>query len=225
MDSASRSQSSNYYLTHSSDLMKQFDKMIKKSDKAIALHLGNEVGKVLDDARHDFEANISEIPYIGGKKNPLTETMVQSAVCLSLYRALKRNGNSGEEAGQMILDSFEAILSSYPKVFLRLHGRMQFTKYWLNKVRKGATESQKALYPGAWVFTFVEGDGNTFDWGTDYSECGICKFFEAQGASELTPYLCQTDFILDELEGTGLVRTETIADGGTKCDFRLKRHS
>jgi hypothetical protein len=74
-----------------------------------------------------------------------------------------------------------------------------------------------------WVWSFVEGDGAEFDFGTDITECAIKKFLCAQGADELTPYLCRIDFAVSRAFGMGLSRTMTIAEGGEKCDFRYKR--
>jgi hypothetical protein len=68
----------------------------------------------------------------------------------------------------------------------------------------------------------VEGNGQDFDWGVDYTECGICKFYQAQGAYELVPYLCALDFPSSEAADAGLVRTTTLGTGGLRCDFRYK---
>jgi hypothetical protein len=38
-----------------------------------------------------------------------------------------------------------------------------------------------------------------------------------------TPQNWRQDFIASELEGTGLVRTMTLADGADRCDFRYKK--
>jgi ribosomal protein L37AE/L43A len=42
----------------------------------------------------------------------------------------------------------------------------------------------------------------------------------AQDAKELTPYLCNTDYVISKAMGTGLRRTMTLAWGCEKCDFR-----
>jgi hypothetical protein len=67
------------------------------------------------------------------------------------------------------------------------------------------------------------GDGKKFDYGCDHKECGIVKFFHKQGADELTPYMCKLDFLYSDALDEGLVRTSTIAGGGTVCNFRFKR--
>jgi hypothetical protein len=113
-------------------------------------------------------------------------------------------------------------LYSYPKLLRRVVGRWSFTGYNMNKLKKHAPTSQKRLYPEDWVWSFVEGDGKEFDYGIDVMECGVCKFFHAQGADELTPYMCRLDFALSEAFGMDLVRTMTIAEGGEKWDYRFK---
>jgi hypothetical protein len=90
-------------------------------------------------------------------------------------------------------------------------------------MERGATESQKRLYPENSLWRFVQGEGKEFDFGMDMTECAICKFFHAQGADELTPYMCLTDFAVSKALGMGLIRTTTLAEGGVKCDFRYKR--
>ena len=73
------------------------------------------------------------------------------------------------------------------------------------------------------MFTFVEGDGKTFDYGVDYLECAPCKFLQQQGAPELGPYLCVADVVYSEMLDWGLIRTQTLADGGDRFDFRFKK--
>jgi len=90
-------------------------------------------------------------------------------------------------------------------------------------MKKCAAESQKRLYPGDWVWSSFEGDGKEFDSGADFTECAICKFFRAQDASDLAPYLCRTDFAVSRAFGMGLVRTMTLAEGEDRCDFNYKR--
>jgi hypothetical protein len=73
------------------------------------------------------------------------------------------------------------------------------------------------------VCTFVEGDGEAFDYGLDVTECGICKFYRAHGAGGLAPYMCLSDYVVSRAFGRGLVRYKTIAEGAEVCDFRYKQ--
>ncbi|MEE8472388.1 MAG: L-2-amino-thiazoline-4-carboxylic acid hydrolase, partial [Dehalococcoidia bacterium] len=68
----------------------------------------------------------------------------------------------------------------------------------------------------------VFGDGD-FDLGVDYVACGNYRFVRDQGAEEFAPYVCMSDIALSDAMGWGLIRTETLADGCLRCDFRFKR--
>ena len=57
----------------------------------------------------------------------------------------------------------------------------------------------------------------------DITECGICKFYQANEAGELSPYICLSDYVVSKAFDRGLVRYQTIAEGAAKCDFRYKK--
>ena len=213
------------YLNQKSRLLKDFDKTVKKHGKKLLIshYDSNLADTIVKKSRHEYENLISEIPDIGGKKNSSQTNLIMSAQCLALYRSLKSHGKNAGEAGQLIYELEEAQLTSVPRWILLLVGRWRFTKYSLNKMKKQAVESQNRRYPEDIVFTFLKGDGKEFDYGKDITECAICKFFHAQGADELVPYLCRTEFAVSRALGLGLVRTMTIAEGGKKCDPRFKR--
>ncbi len=212
----------NYYTSQARKLLKDFDKYTRKhARKTIASNYGDHVtDTLLREGRQEYEALIPELPYIGGKKNRLTANLIASAWCLALYRVLKTRGKTAEEVGTILHESVEAQLRSYPRFVVRLVGRWMFAKF---RLKKYAAESQKRRYPEDWVCSFIQGDGKQFDFGIDYTECAICKFFHAQGAGEFTPFLCLLDFPMSKAMGTGLVRTMTLAEGAEKCDFRFKR--
>lgn len=214
-----------YYRSQRLKLLKDFDKTVKKYGRKILVRrYGNALADtIVKESRQEFEVLIPELPYIGGKKNPWTKILIQCAGFLALYRVLKAHGKTVEEAGRLAYELVEAQLLSYSKLLRRLMGRWSFTRYELNKLRRQAAASQKRLYSGDWVMSFVQGDGKEFDYGIDITECAICKFFHTQDADELTPFGCLTDFATSKALGMGLVRTMTIAEGAEKCDFRFKR--
>jgi hypothetical protein len=99
-------------------------------------------------------------------------------------------------------------------------GRLQFSKLTIRKMQEAARNSQECKYPGDWVFEGVVGDGKQFNYEIDYTECVIMKFEDAQDAKELTPSICNTDYVISKAIRTGLRRTKTLAWGCEKCDFR-----
>ncbi len=162
------------------------------------------------------------VPYIGGDANELTSNLVQSAGALAYYQVMKTHGKPLPEIGQILYEGFDAQMAATPGLVSGFMGAAQSLGLTGQQVKHDAVISQQRQYPEDWVFTYVAGDGVAFDWGVDYTECGVCKFYHAQGADEFTPYLCQLDFPISRAFKMGLQRTETLAQGGRRCDFRYK---
>jgi hypothetical protein len=227
--SSRRSESSgeaveDYYTSRRTELLGDFDELREHTDKILIASHGEEFADAIDaEARQEFESLIPEIPYIGGDDNELTDELIQATMALALYRAMKKQGKTVEEIGEVLYRTVEAMASSYPRILTRAIGFYQMSGLGQRPMRRAALESQQRVYPEGWVFHFVEGDGEEFDWGIDFTECGIVKFFRTQGAAELAPYMCLADYPISEALGTGLIRKTTIAGGAERCDFRFKR--
>jgi hypothetical protein len=211
-----------YYVARRSELLRDFDRNKKHAGRILASHYGDLADTIWKEARREYEALIPKIPYIGGRKNPTQTSLIRSTWALALFRALKNHGKAAEEAGNICYEMTEAPLYSYPGLLRNLVGRWYFRRF-RSSMEKAAAERQKRLYPEDSLSTFIQGDGKEFDFGMDTTECAICKFFHAQGADELTPYMCLTEFAVSKALSMGLVRTTTLAEGGEKCDPRYKR--
>lgn len=205
------------------DLLRDFDKSAARIDHLFVLRFGEEqAGRYVLEARQEYELLIPQLPDLGGRQ-PFTRFIIATAWFLAIYRVLQRQGRSLEETGQLVYDASEAYLKAVPGFARRFLGFMSFSPRYLRKLKIRAAESQLHKFPGDYVYTYIEGDGITFDYGVDYTECAACKFLESQGALELAPYLCAVDKLYSDLLGWGLARTMTLADGHDKCDFRFKK--
>lgn len=85
-----------------------------------------------------------------------------------------------------------------------------------------ARTSQKSPYPADFEYEVIDGEGQAFDWGINYRRCGIVHYFRAQCADELSPHMCWLDNVMYPAIGIGLVRTGTLAQGCSHCDFRFR---
>ena len=81
-------------------------------------------------------------------------------------------------------------------------------------------ENHRKQYPNDWVVDFLPGEGK-YAFGFDYLECGVCKLCRDEGCPELAKYLCRLDYMLVEIMGLHLDRTQVLAEGKEKCDFRF----
>jgi hypothetical protein len=200
-----------YYTSHRDVFLAGFDRTSLLLCKLAARRYGDRMADaVVREAREAYQSLLPALPYVGGKESPATGWINLAATSLAVYRAL-----------QAQYEVATAQLSRYPGFVYRWLGRRQFGKMMArDKVYLARTQAR--TYPGDWVGTFVEGDGQDFDVGIDYTECGACKFLRAQGADEVAPYLCLTDLVVSRACGFGLKRTMTLAEGDATCDFRYK---
>jgi hypothetical protein len=202
-----------------------FNWVSKKIKPIVVRRYGERLAdSVAWDAEHEYEALIPHLPYLGGARNFDTFLIIAVAMFLAVYKPLESRGKPVEEIGDVVYEAAEAFFASIPRSLTRLYGRLHFTRYSMRQAQKTATESQRRQHAGDWVFAFVEGDGEAFDWGQDFAECGVIKFFQAQDAVEFAPQMCRLDFVFSDAFGWGLARTTTLARGDEKCDFRFKRN-
>jgi len=214
-----------YYTSQRKKLLNDLDKVIKRMRPDLNERYGETTAGILrQDALAEYEKLIPQFPYIGGKDNPLTKNLVQAAWGLALYRALQAQGGTVEDVGELLHLGYTQIMHRIPRFLRRWLGRRKFSPRQIQKMKARARVSQQRRYPGDWVYEVIEGDGQTFDVGMDYTECGIVKFMQQQDAEELMPYLCNLDYVSFGAIGMELIRTKTLGWGCDCCDFRIKKN-
>jgi hypothetical protein len=144
-----------------------------------------------------------------------------SAAALAFYQTMKAHSQPVEQTGRVMYRAMEAMFS-FNDPLAMAQSRDPNGKAAQDEFLRLESWLMKSPYPGDWKMTFVKGDGKSFDFGVDYTECGIVKFYQAHQAEELARYMCLGDFPLSKPLNSGLARTTTLALGGKKCDFRWK---
>lgn len=211
-----------YWVTNHKNLMEDFDSIIQPAEGFIAEKLNaGEASMVAKEARANYESLLPQVPYIGGDDNQLTEVLYMSTAGLALYQALKAHGQPVDEAGRVMYRVMEKLFT-FNDPMMSAHLRNPTGKEEQDAYRVIEKWTAKSPYAGDWKMNFVEGDGVNFDFGVDYTECGVVKFYKSHGAFDLAKYMCLGDFPISRSTGTGLVRTTTLGSGGPKCDFRFK---
>jgi hypothetical protein len=212
-----------YYVSRKRRLLRDFDRMVSRVRGVLVSPYGEEQTDALIGAvRREYESLLPQLPYVGGKQ-PYTQFIIGTAWSLAIYRVLRAQGETLEAVGRLIYEMDWAYLKAYPRFLRRLFGSATFSRRHIRRLRQGAAKLQERRYPGNYVYTFVEGDGETFDYGVDYVECAACTFLQRQGTPELGPYLCAADAVYSELLNWGLIRNQTLAEGADRCDFRFKK--
>ncbi len=215
----------NWYLEHKSGLMRQVRFALRHYRKHLVATYGKAEGEAIArESLQGFEVLLPEIPYIGGDENRYTKNLYLTAAMLAMYRSLQARGTSVEEAARLIYLGTASFFNSFPTRWLmRWQGRRMLGPKRIEQLRRDAARSQERRYPDDWVFEFVEGDGHDCEMRMDFSECGIVKYLDREGAPELAPYLCWIDYPQFAALRLRLDRTETLAQGGRCCDFRVSR--
>jgi hypothetical protein len=209
---------------HTEKLVSRFERSLKRSGGALVDRYGEDAAAAMRlEMLDEYRGLIPKVPDIGGRRNIYFRNLEQAPWALAMYRVVVRHGGSLEDAGELIHRMIRAEMERVPRVVRSLMGRYLFTRIRQRKLERAARRSQARQYPGDWVLERVEGDGESFDFGVDMIECGIVKFFHAQGAEELTPYGCDLDYVMFEAMGIGFRRTKTLAWGCDRCDFRISR--
>ncbi len=178
---------------------------------------------IVRNARRAYEDLIPRIPCIGGARNRWSRNLVESVELLSLCLAMRKSGAALGEIEDVVRSGMLRRLSHYPRAVLRLLGRLQFSRAFVRSLDRQARETQKRTYPENFVAEIVASGDGSFDWGIDFTECAIQKLFRMLGVSEYLPLICRLDHLSSDAFGLGMVRTETLAEGGTRCNPRLKR--
>lgn len=214
----------NDYVNRKKKLMQAFDKTMGWFRPHLEELYGKEFAdQVLREARIEYERLVPLTPFVGGSKVHMTEDLMESVRILAYLRVLKAHEKTVDESKEILYRSLETRFAQYPGFVLKLGSIRAFSKPFVRYLQRQAKESQQRKYPQGFVFDFVPGDGKEFNWGLDIYECGICKFYQAQNASEFMKMVCSIDYVLSDKLGYGLYRTETLAEGAEKCNPRLKR--
>ena len=204
-----------YYVKRKRVILRQFDAASVIAKNSILEIFGEKkYNEIHINAREKLEDLLPQVPYIGGKENHLTESLVNSVILLPLLLEFEKQGLSFKDIGTLTYNIFEAFYKVIPMP------DDLFSNEYINKAKEDAIKSKERDYPGNWVFDYIEGDGKIFTFGIDYQECGVHKFYTRQGAERFLPIVCIADFAQAQINGYGLYRTQTIGNGASICDFR-----
>ena len=205
----------NYYVHKKTRLLKNFDKTANLIRGYVVLRYGKELADSLfRKTRQNYEQLIPHMPHVDSF--PALNSFLKIATLeLAVFRALKEHGKSASEAWEICHEALKARTEAMPKLLKKLIGWYLFTGFVKNRARK---ISGRDL--GGFTIEYVEEEGA---WGVNYRRCAIYDFLKEQNAEDFSPYVCLSDMALSDAMGWGLKRTETLADGCDKCNFRFRK--
>lgn len=209
-----------YYVKQERKLVRKFARLMNGGKTTLDKynHNGNATA-IIDESINNYKKLIPELPYIGGKKNLLTNSIVIAIQMLALIKTLETHGVTKEKIGECIYRLVENERKMKSMILLLLSRTVFFSRWNINKFERGAIASQRRKYPEDWVYTMNNESKGMFE--LCFSECGICKLYKKLGYADYVPYLCLTDYTTPPGMRIRLERSTTIGNGGEVCDFRI----
>jgi hypothetical protein len=216
--------SDGYYMKMKSLLMSRIEKDRAHFEKLLIQHLPKpKTEQLLNEARTEFENLLPKLPYIGNETNVLAGGFISAAWCLGFFRSLEREGLTLHEIAKMMYEKMEHDAESKSPDKKRNLKEFYFSPAMRAAEVERSRESLSRKYPGDWVSEYVEGDGKNFDFGINFTECAIHKFFKQHDALRYTPIFCLSDYATYRAFGIGFKRTQNIVLGASTCEFRFKK--
>lgn len=177
--------------------------------------------------RHFAEVS-PDIAFAVSSSNPIDKRLDFTAYFLSTILVLEEEGHTYEQIRSICME----IVIAYVQPRNAIHAWLKklpaklIGTFWVKPLLSRFSRRVSTLgHPEGFRAIILTDKAETYNlgYGVDILECGICKLFHKKGAQKYSPILCEVDKITSGLAGLDLIRANTIANGGEKCDFRWKR--
>ena len=213
-----------YYNKRKEELLKELDRTILLMEDSLVARFGRDFANVLQgEVLQVYEKLIPEIPYIKGMRaKPLNTFLLITAQELSVYKAMKKQGKTADEAWELCHEALRLRLAEIPQWKRWLLKHFMFSSLVKKIMQRRARKQEKGRF-GDFEIEYLIGKGDDFDFGVNYLQCGNINFVKKHGGEEFAPYVCMSDIALSDAMGWGLIRTQTLTDGCDYCDFRFKK--
>lgn len=216
-----------YYAARAPQIAAEFRDSLRLAAPAFARAApGLDLDALWPDIAVQLDDVIAALPWVGGDGGRMTGYFEQNAGVIALGRVLIAQGLPKPTVAQLLQRTFLARLGAMDREARAALGRAFMSPASLDQLRDLAAQSRNRENPGDFVYTFVEAgqeNGEAFDFGLNYQECGFCKLCGKTGDADILPMICGMDEDSYALRGVRLTRTQTLAGGATHCNFRYRQ--
>ena len=179
---------------------------------------------VRQEVMDEFEIVLTQMPYVGGGSNRMSDFFLRLMGFMAIGRVLRRHGVPLPVIGDIERESYEAQLLTVPEAERLASGRQFMSPENRTLLREQAAKAHAEEYQEDFVYDFIEpGPRDSFEFGINYKACGFCKFAARHGDQDILPHICGLDFEAYATRGIRLERTQTLAGGASHCNFRFSR--
>ncbi|NTZ86096.1 hypothetical protein FCJ61_24600 [Burkholderia metallica] len=176
----------------------------------------------------EFDLVLTQLPYVGGSENRMSNFFMRLIGFLAIGRVLRRRGVPLEMISDITRETLKSQGLAVPEAERLAAGRQFLSSenraVLIKQAVMSTTEAHQKAFPGDFAYEFVEpSPSDNFEFGINYTACGFCKFAARHGDKEILPSICGLDFDDYATRGIHLVRTQTLAGGASHCNFRFSR--
>jgi hypothetical protein len=183
-----------------------------------------DLNGVRQEVMDEFEIVLTQLPYVGGGSNRMSDFFMRLIGFMAIGRVLRRHRVPLPVIGDIERESYKAQLLTVPEAERLASGRQFMSPENRTLLREQAAKSHAAEYQEDFVYEFIEpGPRDSFEFGINYKACGFCKFAARHGDQDILPHICGLDFEAYATRGIRLERTQTLAGGASHCNFRFSR--
>src|ERR1700712_3518099 len=170
-----------------------------------------DMGGIRQEVMDEFDIVLTQMPYVGGAASRMSDFFMRLLGFMAISR-LRRHGVPLPVIGEIERETYKAQLLTLPEAERLAAGRQFLSPQNQALLREQAAKSLRGEFPEDFVYDFVEpGPNDNFEFGINYTACGICKFAARHGDKEILPNICGLDFNAYAAQGIRLERTQTLA--------------
>ena len=192
--------------------MREFGAMYRSTRQALRpLFTEDEIDMLRDKSERAYLDLFPELPYVGGNKSTSTINIIMGAIVLSMVRPLEDTPLTKHQIGKTIFETFEGYFRAKPRLIQRLIGKLVTSSIGARRLKKQIEKSSQRLYEDDFVTEYVDPAGKDFEFGYDYTECALHRFFAKHDAAEYLRYICLGDYALFRSLSIGFFRTQVLS--------------
>ncbi len=186
----------------------------------------SDVEGIRREVMGEFDVVLGQMPYVGGAASRMSDFFMRLMGFMAISRVLRRHGVALSVIGEIERETYQAQLLASPEAERLASGRQFMSAENQVLLREQAaistTATHQQAFPQDFVYEFVAPrPGDNFEFGIDYKACGFCKFAARHDDREILPNICGLDFVAYAARGIHLERTQTLAGGADRCNFRF----
>ncbi len=163
-----------YYVSKQKRLLKLFDFMFRPIKAKLMSYYGEQyAAETVLKSRHYFEEIIPQLPYVGGMKNYYTPIIIVNGMIIAMFKEMRDTGNTAPDVIRVWAEAADDLFAKIPVRLAHMGGSMLLSKPVVKAFKRHTIMSQERRYPEDWVYELLDGDGEAFDVGFEFSECAV----------------------------------------------------